>query len=48
MIVFVMTATVGSSMGIGALAGGGMGLAGGAVVGGWRAYATHKLWRWLK
>ena len=35
-------------MGIGGLAGGGIGLAVGAIVGGWGAYATHKLWHWLK
>jgi hypothetical protein len=46
--VVVMTAVAGNSMGIGALAGGGMGLAVGAIVGGWGAYATHKLWHWLK
>ena len=46
--VVVMTAVAGSSMGIGALAGGGIGLAVGAIVGGWGAYATPKLWHWLK
>jgi hypothetical protein len=46
--VVVMTAVAGSSMGIGALAGGGIGLAVGAIVGGWGAYTTHKLWHWLK
>jgi hypothetical protein len=25
-----------------------MGLAVGAIVGGWGAYAAHKLWQWLK
>ena len=35
-------------MGIAALAEGGMGLAVGAIVGGWGAYAAHKLWQWLK
>ena len=44
----VMVAVAGSSMGIGAIAGGGIGLAVGAIVGGWGAYATHKLWHWFK
>jgi hypothetical protein len=37
-----------TSMGIGALAGGGKGLAIGALVGGWAAYAGHRFWKWLK
>ena len=36
------------TMEIRGLAGGGIGLAAGAIVGGWGAYATHKLWHWLK
>ena len=43
-----MAAIAGTSMGIGALAGGGKGLAIGAIVGGWAAYAGHRLWKWLR
>ena len=43
--VFMMAAVAGTSMGIGAIAGGGTGLAIGALVGGWGAYAVHRLWR---
>jgi hypothetical protein len=43
-----MAAIAGTSMGIGAIAGGGEGLAIGAIVGGWGAYAGHRLWKWLK
>ena len=43
-----MAAIVGTSMGIGALAGGGRGLAIGAIVGGWGAYAGHRLWNWIR
>jgi hypothetical protein len=43
-----MAAIAGTSMGIGALAGGGRGLAIGAIVGGWGAYAGHRLWKWMK
>lgn len=46
--VAMMAAIAGTSMGIGALAGGAKGLAIGAIVGGWGAYAGHRLWRWLK
>ena len=42
-IVF-MAGIAGTSMGIGALAGGGPGLAVGAIVGGWGAYADHRIW----
>ena len=45
-IVF-MGAIAGTSMGIGAIAGGGTGLAIGAIVGGWSAYAGHRLWRFF-
>ena len=45
-IVF-MGAIAGTSMGIGAIAGGGTGLAIGAIVGGWGAYAGHRLWRFF-
>jgi hypothetical protein len=38
-------AVAGTSMGIGALAAGAHGLAIGAIVGGWGAFAAHKLWR---
>lgn len=43
--VAMMAAVAGTSMGIGAIAGGGTGLAIGALVGGWGAYAVHRLWR---
>ena len=43
-----MAAIAGTSMGIGALAGGGRGLAIGAIVGGWGAYAGHRLWNWIR
>lgn len=43
-----MAAIAGTSMGIGALAAGGKGLAVGAIVGGWGAYAGHRLWNWIK
>ncbi len=43
-----MAAIAGTSMGIGALAAGGQGLAIGAIVGGWGAYAGHRLWRWVR
>jgi hypothetical protein len=43
-----MAAIAGTSMGIGALAGGAKGLAIGAIVGGWGAYAGHRLWKWLR
>jgi hypothetical protein len=43
-----LAAIAGTSMGIGALAGGGKGLAIGAIVGGWGAYAGHRLWNWVR
>jgi hypothetical protein len=46
-IVF-MGAIAGTSMGIGAIAGGGVGLAIGAIAGGWGAYAGHRIWHWVK
>jgi hypothetical protein len=45
--VIFMAGIAGTSMGIGALAGGGTGLAIGAIVGGWGAYAGHRLWHWI-
>lgn len=45
--VAMMGAVAGTSLSIGALAGGGTGLAIGAIVGGWGAYAVHRLWRHL-
>lgn len=45
-IVF-MAGIAGTSMGIGALAGGGAGLAIGAIVGGWGAYVGHRIWHWV-
>jgi len=41
-------AVAGTSMGIGALAGGAHGLAIGAIVGGWSAFAAHHLWKHLR
>ena len=46
--VAMMAAFAGTSMGIGALAGGAKGLAIGALVGGWGAYVGHRLWRWIR
>ncbi len=43
-----MAAIAGTSMGIGALAGGAKGLAIGSIVGGWGAYAGHRLWNKIK
>lgn len=37
-------AVAGTPMGIGAIAGGAHGLAIGSIVGGWSAFAAHKLW----
>ena len=45
--VIFMAGIAGTSMGIGALAGGGTGLAIGAIVGGWGAYAGHRIWHWV-
>ena len=45
--VIFMAGVAGTSMGIGAIAGGGMGLAIGAIVGGWGAYASHRMWHWI-
>jgi outer membrane lipoprotein SlyB len=42
-----MGAIAGTSMGIGAIAGGGTGLAIGAIVGGWGAYVGHRCWHWV-
>lgn len=46
--VAMMAAVAGTSMGIGAIAGGGTGLAIGALVGGWSAYAVHRLWNHIR
>jgi hypothetical protein len=46
--VLFLAGVAGTSMGIGALAGGAQGLAIGAIVGGWGAYAAHRLWRWIR
>lgn len=43
-----MAGIAGTSMGIGAIAGGGVGLAVGAIVGGWGAYIGHRVWHWVK
>jgi|SRR5208283_3455786 len=45
--IIFMAGIAGTSMGIGALAGGGTGLAIGAIVGGWGAFAGHKIWHWV-
>jgi hypothetical protein len=42
-----MAAIAGTSMGIGALAGGAKGLAIGSIVGGWGAYVGHRFWKWI-
>lgn len=44
----LLVGIAGSSMGIGALAGGGAGLAVGAIVGGWGAYLGHHVYHWVK
>jgi hypothetical protein len=46
--ILVMSMVAGTSMGIGALAGGGTGLAIGAIAGGWGALAVHHWWRHLR
>lgn len=46
--VLFMAGIAGTSMGIGAIAGGGTGLAIGAIVGGWGAYAGHRIWHWVQ
>lgn len=46
--VVFMAAIAGTSMGIGALAAGAKGVAIGAIVGGWGAYAGHRLWNWVR
>lgn len=43
-----MGAVAGTSMGIGALAAGAHGLAIGAIVGGWGAFAAHKLYHFVR
>jgi hypothetical protein len=43
-----MGAVAGTSMGVGAIAGGAHGLAIGAIVGGWGAYAAHRMWHWIR
>jgi hypothetical protein len=42
-----LAAIVGTSLAIGAIAGGGEGVAIGALVGGWAAYAAHRFWKHL-
>ena len=44
----LLVGIAGSSMGIGALAAGGTGLAVGAIVGGWGAYLGHHVYHWVK
>ena len=41
-------AVAGTSMGIGAIAAGAHGLAIGAIVGGWGAFAAHKFWHLIR
>ncbi len=43
-----LVGVVGTSMGIGAIAGGPKGLAIGSIVGGWGAYAAHRLWKKIR
>jgi hypothetical protein len=43
-----MAGIAGTSMGIGALAGGAKGLAIGSIVGGWGAYVGHRLWHKIR
>lgn len=43
-----LVAVAGTSMSIGAIAGGAEGLAIGAIVGGWGAYAVHRLWNHIR
>ncbi len=43
-----LVAVVGTSMAIGAIAGGGEGLAIGALAGGWAAYLAHRFWKDLR
>ena len=43
-----MAGIAGTSMGIGAIAAGGEGLAIGAIVGGWGAYVGHRIWNRVK
>lgn len=45
--VVFMAGIAGTSMGIGAIAGGGVGLAIGAIVGGWGAYVGHRIYHWV-
>jgi hypothetical protein len=41
-------AVAGTSMGIGAIAGGAQGLAIGSIVGGWSAFVAHKFWHFIR
>jgi hypothetical protein len=41
-------AVAGTSMGIGAIAGGAQGLAIGSIVGGWSAFVAHKFWHHIR
>lgn len=43
-----LAGVAGTSMGIGAIAGGAKGLAIGSIVGGWGAYAGHRLWKKIR
>lgn len=46
--VVFMAAIAGTSMGFGALTAGAKGVAIGVIVGGWGAYAGHRLWNWVR
>jgi len=46
--VVFLGAIAGTSMGIGALAAGGEGVAIGAIAGGWGAYVGHRIWKWVR
>ena len=43
-----MAGIAGTSMAVGAIAGGPIGLAVGTIVGGWGAYAGYRIWNWVK
>jgi hypothetical protein len=43
-----MASIAGTSMAVGAIAGGPIGLAVGTIVGGWGAYVGYRIWNWVK
>jgi hypothetical protein len=44
----LLVGIAGSSMGISAIAAGGVGLGIGAIVGGWGAYVGHHVYHWVR